>query len=498
MSFIHVSAGVYSEEVDFSEYAKSIDTPRLGIVTVSERGLEGVEGAKISIQTYDAYKVIAGNAIDESYGSYAIKSFFDNGKGSVYQSRVFKLTEGGEIDSATRAKTSVKDDNFTPETKLEIEAYSLGKWGNSLKVYVEPNTKLYPDGFDLRVTETVEGKEKEVHYFRNLNFEPLSNSYVERQVNVSRWIRVKDMITTSNIVKQTLSLEGGVDGHSTLQDQDYISAIHNFKDTDLDILIIPGNTSSTVISAALNFCEKNYVFGIFDTPEGLDVQGVVDYRQNLGGEAFNSSYGAMYYPWIEAKDFRTGVKKAFPPSGFVAGAFTRGNIWSAPAGLERGVLRGIERPITRLEQEDRDILYDNQINPIASFMDAAAVVWGNKTLQVQPSALDRINVRMAVNVIKKNVVAMLRAYLFSDNGPELWGRMARKVNPFLQQVKDKKGIKGFRFVCDSTTNTTESIENNQVIAKLYLEPQKTAETIGIQFVITAQGVNFEEITEPVV
>jgi len=173
-------------------------------------------------------------------------------------------------------------------------------------------------------------------------------------------------------------------------------------------------------------------------------------------------------------------------------------LWFAPAGFNRGGLTegaaGI--PVTnvrsRLTSAERDFLYERNVNPIASFPNEGIVIFGQKTLQVTPSALDRINVRRLMIFVKKEISRIASRLLFDQNVEQTWSRFTGQVNPFLTNIKNNFGLDAFKVVLDETTTTPDLIDRNTIYAKIFLKPTKAVEFFAIDFVITNSGAGFED------
>lgn len=490
---VYLSAGVYPKEMDFSDYVRTLNTSNVGMVAITERGIEGAVGANTAINSWDEFVVKCGSFMKESYGAYAAKLFFDNGGGRLFVSRVVHYDSSGNITSR-RAKATVKSDETTPVDLYEVEAISTGAWGNNLKVKIIKNDRVYKDGHDLEVYLKEAGVYQLKERFTNLTLDETSKDFAVAKV-VSNFIRLVDaptLATGKTVAGGELELSGGTDDITSITDQDYIKAIKAFADAPISTMFIPGNTEETVIRAALDFCEQRKdVVAIFETEQGIDVNNALLFRE-ASGNPYDSSYGALYYPWLIMRDPRNGLKKAVPPTGAIAGIFNRGQVWEAPAGVNRGIIRGVESVERILDQGDRDRLYERGINPIAQFLDVGAVVWGQKTLQIKPTALDRINVRRLMNYIEKSIEVIAKTMVFESSNKSTWAMFARRVVPFLQALKDKGALYDFLFVCDETTNTPERIDRNEMNARIFLKPVKSAEFIGIEFILTPTGAEFSE------
>jgi hypothetical protein len=191
-----------------------------------------------------------------------------------------------------------------------------------------------------------------------------------------------------------------------------------------------------------------------------------------------------------------------PPSIVALGTFStsqrNSELWFAPAGFTRGGLSegSAGLPVVavreKLNSEERDDLYDANINPIASFPSEGIVIFGQKTLQVTPSALDRVNVRRLLIYLKKEISRMASTILFDQNVQVTWDRFLGRVNPFLKDVKGRLGLMDYKVILDSTTTTPDLIDRNILYAKILLKPARSIEFIALDFVITSAGASFED------
>ena len=191
-----------------------------------------------------------------------------------------------------------------------------------------------------------------------------------------------------------------------------------------------------------------------------------------------------------------------PPSVAAIGAYShtdnRSAPWFAPAGFSRGGLTDGAAGIPvldvsrRLTSDDRDKLYEANINPIAKFPAEGIVIFGQKTLQQTRSALDRINVRRLMIYLKREMSFIASRLLFAPNVPDTWARFTGKATPILDQVKAQYGISEFRLILDETTTTPDLIDQNIIYAKLLVKPTKAVEFFAIDFVVTNSGAGFED------
>jgi hypothetical protein len=282
-----------------------------------------------------------------------------------------------------------------------------------------------------------------------------------------------------------------------------------------NIMVVPGLTNSVLTQHLVDTCEKRGdSLAIIDlendyipTTEGKQslaarLPNVDTTISSLRLRSLNSSYGCCFFPWLQIRDTRTGRLVNTPPSVSALGTFgssqARTELWFAPAGFVRGGLSngaaGI--PVTnvklRLTSKDRDNLYAANINPIATFPNEGIVIFGQKTLQVTRSALDRINVRRLMIFVKKEISTIANGILFEPNVQATWDRFTAAVNPFLGDVKSRFGLTDFRVVLDNTTTTDDLIDRNILYAKIYLKPARAIEFIALDFIITRTGASFDD------
>jgi hypothetical protein len=228
-----------------------------------------------------------------------------------------------------------------------------------------------------------------------------------------------------------------------------------------------------------------------DISEGLVFpQEVVDNLENTG---IDSNYTATYYPWVLTRDSVNNTQIYLPPTAEVTKNLAlTDNIafpWFASAGYTRGLVNAIKAR-KKLTQDDRDILYKGRINPIATFSDVGTVIWGNKTLQIKESALDRINVRRLLLQARKLISAVAVRLLFEQNDDKVRQDFLDSVNPILDQIRRDRGLIDFRV---TVSNTPEDLDSNTLTGKIYLKPTRALEYIDIEFVITPTGASFDNI-----
>ena len=275
-----------------------------------------------------------------------------------------------------------------------------------------------------------------------------------------------------------------------------INAISNADEFDINMLVTPGiihGLHSSVTNHAISKMEaRGDAFYILDCVKHGDTIATA----TAAIEALDTNYAATYYPWVKIVDRNTNLPVWVPPSVVLAGtiAFTDkvAHEWFAPAGLNRGGLTTVLEAQTRLTHSERDELYEDRVNPIASFPGQGVCVWGQKTLQGRPSALDRVNVRRLLIRLKKFIASSSRYLVFEQNTAGTRNRFLNIVNPFLESVQSNSGLSAFRVVMDDTNNTPEVVDRNQLVGQIFIQPTRTAEFIVLDFVVQPTGAAFPE------
>jgi hypothetical protein len=323
-------------------------------------------------------------------------------------------------------------------------------------------------------------------------------------------------ITESDPYRNTL-----LDGKSATTNYAYASlkrAIDVIKDPeemDYNIAVMPGITNESLTQDLADVCEdRGDALAIVDLKGGYEplhegvpstypkLGSVNDTVSNMKARELNSSYACAYYPWIQTKDSTTGQLLWVPPSvvalGTMGSSAADTELWFAPAGFNRGGLSEGSAGITavsareKLTSDQRDDLYENRINPIASFPSEGLVIFGQKTTQIKSSALDRINVRRLMIFLKKEISRIANGILFDQNVQTTWDRFTSQANPLLASVKTRFGLEDYKLVLDESTTTPDLRDRNIMYAKVFLKPARAIEFIALDFTIMRSGAAFED------
>jgi phage tail sheath protein FI len=233
--------------------------------------------------------------------------------------------------------------------------------------------------------------------------------------------------------------------------------------------------------------------------DNIAVVDMVPYGTALGTVTTNAlgmdtSYGATYWPWVQAADPDSGNAVWVPASTLIPAVYAFNDnsteAWFAPAGFNRGGLSTVVRAERKLTQGDRDSLYQGNVNPIATFPNQGVVVFGQKTLQKKASALDRVNVRRLLITLKDYISQIADTLVFEQNTIATRNSFLAQVNPYLASVQQRQGLYAFKVVMDDSNNTADVIDRNELIGQIYLQPTKTAEFIYLDFNLTPTGATF--------
>ena len=294
---------------------------------------------------------------------------------------------------------------------------------------------------------------------------------------------------------QGFNLDGGAKSGSVVYKR-AINAVSNPDEFDINMMVLPGvihGTHTNVTNHAIDKSEERAdTFLILDA--ALYGDSVDTVRDNV--KTLDSNYTATYYPWVKVLDENTNRPTWVPPSVVLPGVISFNDSvaheWFAPAGLNRGGLSDVLEAKTRLTHSERDKLYEDRINPIATFPGQGVVVFGQKTLQGKPSALDRVNVRRLLIALKKFIASTSRFLVFEQNTNATRARFLNVVNPFLEDVQSNSGLSAFRVVMDDTNNTPDEVDRNRLIGQIFIQPTRTAEFIVLDFVVQPTGATFPE------
>ena len=278
---------------------------------------------------------------------------------------------------------------------------------------------------------------------------------------------------------------------------DYTNAIAllaNQDDYQYNVISVPGLTNQTHASQITSVMNNSITRG-----DSIAVIDLVTYNQPINtviGQSggIDNSYTATYWPWLQTIDPNSGQLVFIPASTFIPGvyAFTDASSdpWFAPAGITRGGMGQVVRAERKLTSNNRDALYEANVNPIATFPQQGVVVFGQKTLQKAASALDRVNVRRLLITLKDYISQIADNLVFEQNTIATRQNFLTQVNPYLESVQQRQGLYAFKVVMDEQNNTPDVIDRNELVGQIFLQPTRTAEFILLDFNVLPTGATF--------
>jgi phage tail sheath protein FI len=502
----YLSPGVYVEEVSSGvKPIEGVGTSTGAFVGIAERG---PIRKPVLCTNWAQFTKTFGGFIQNAYLAYAVYQFFNEGGTKCFVVRAAKGDPLGKLGDPTAVppvlpvppslkKAEVKSSDLT------VKANSEGKWGNALSVVVSAETILIGEKtaragyFKLAVSY----KGKEVESFDHLTLDETKPGHVAKKV-VSDYIEVVDSGATTpvfnTVATASYPLIGG-DSVETFLPPDWAGAdgfLFAFDTVDeINIVAIPDAQGHPVVTQdGYTYCQnRGDCFFVADTLKGLEPVDAGKFRKGIlkdvNESAFNSSFGALYYPWIQVSDPLTGGTKLTPPSGAIVGTYShtdvKRGVHKAPAGITEGYLNsasGVEKFITKGEH---DILNPMGVNVIRSFPGLGNVVWGSRTLSAD-SEWKYVNVRRLFLMVEESIDEGTQWVVFEPNTPILWGQVKRNLTAFLTRVWRDGALFGttaeeaFFVKVDAENNPPAVVDAGQLIIEVGIAPVKPAEFVIIR------------------
>ncbi len=477
--------------------------------------------ATSSFVTSDADYVVDGYVVD-SYVGYNIFELETISEGVIMNNNV--TGSGGALLSGT--KDNVRFEIITPNTASGTFTLLIrrGDDRTNKKLILETWNNVSLDPYSSRYIAKVIGDQK-------LSYDPVNEQIdvTGEYPNQSRYVRVKAVNNPTpfyldangqpkaQYVDYIPTAQNGTFGGATgdvinganlyehiTQDNtqgvnpaDYDDAINILKNRDayqFNVLFTPGLTNDLHQSRISEIIQNTQ-----DRGDNLFVLDLVTYDRNIAeviseANARDTSYAASYYPWVRVIDPATGRHIWAPASTVIPGVYAyndkKAAPWFAPAGINRGGLNTVLRTQYKLTQQNKDDLYESNINPLATLPREGVVVFGQKTLQKEASALDRVNVRRLMIELKNYIRQIADTIVFEQNTTATRNSFISRVTPYLQLVQQKQGLYAFKVIMDDTNNGPDVIDRNQLIGQIYVQPTRTAEFISLDFILLPTGAEF--------
>ena len=479
-----LSAGVYDRIIDRSFIVNGSGLLAGGIVISSKKGPVGVNTVTSASEFIELY----GRPTMDNPSMYCAVRFL---------ARANILTVNRVIVDAGTAKANAA---IGGDIIFRISALNPGAWGNKISVAFEEVAEPVFDSFYIVIKNDGKIVEKyEVSRNPDAKNGFGSNIYIEEVVNNrSRYIRIEDDPSGAGDVLTipAVTLSGGSDDTTAPDSAAIVSAWDEFTNAELvpaQLLINGGWAVPAVQQKMLAVAEaRRDAVAILDVPEDTaeNVADMILYRKTLLGA--DTYYGGLYGGWVRIYDADADREAVIPPSGDVAAVFLHtaevAERWDAPAGLQRGVIPNAVGVSKVLTEGGRDQLYVAGVNPVTSYAGAAAVIWGQKTLQTRASAMDRFNVVNTVLWINNRMVQALQPFVFQPNTKFTRDSVNFLLASFLDDIKKRDGLYDFYVDTSDELNTPQVIDNNQMLVNVFIKPVRTAEFIQLSTIVSPTGV----------
>lgn len=512
-----LSPGVAWEELDFTTYAIQLATTIFGVVGQASKGKLN-EPITITSTTDMVKKLGVPSEDFADFGLYALDQYFKKGRQALF----VRVTDGTETTSESVA---VQDSGLV-EDLFTVKAVSPGTWGDNVAfTIVEVDSTLLEFDFVVYELDST-GSYVEVERYEAMSLDPDSARNFEAGLNegtdaipVSQYVEIEmdAGFVWNSQVPETLStavaLTGGGNGGDpttadyagTAANKKGVYAMQDSDSYDVNMIAVPGQSHNALVAEAIrNVCEdiRRDCIGIIDPPYAMNTPDTVKtWRQDTvaGMGSLDSSYTCLYWPWVKINDAYNGGKKVWiPPSALVSQAIAYSdnltNPWIAFAGLNRGKLPGVLDIQYVTSQSERDILQDRKvnINPIKKEMGTGFVLWGNRTNQAKPTALDQIHVRRMLLYLEKVIATSTKYLVFEPNDSVMWQTFINMVIPVYEQVKANRGIDDYDIIMDESTNPPEVRQRKEAVGLMKLIPINATEKIKLQFALYPSGATFTE------
>lgn len=483
------SPGVYVKESDQSHYSEVMDASK--VIAIVGGGQNGPINTVVPLKSKKEFENTFGAPID--FGGltaintlkYSSTVLYVRAAGSSAEERSVTLAGKSESDADVSDALIIKHKHKGTIHKDKLSATVNKLQGESA------------DRFNLVITK---GEGDEV---LNKDYSVIvgSSDYIGADTSTD-FIFVVSETELGSITPVESALFSDGDNGTPLTGEDLKSAVEVLSDKetlDIDLVSIPGTTDGTALSALLGVVTKRMdCVAILDPPQGLSPEETVEYFEGLSGDyqvaRVDTSYATGYSPWGEAFNPYAGENQWCPPSVGILPAmaeeYATYDPWTAPAGIPRFVVKEFSRFERTLDQDDRDILYSGNVNPICNYKNLGFTALGQKTMQRTKSAVDRLNARFLVNHVKKIAEFKSAKYLFMDIDDSTFGSWIQDLSKDLDNIKQRGGVYDYILKMDWETVDSEMLNNNIMPGVVQIKPTKTAEFIPIDVVIRNRDDEF--------
>jgi len=416
--------------------------------------------------------------VDQDFFDYKGKNAVNNG---VYTGK----TDGFHLDvNANGAEVNLGDDSYVPTLQVGVSAFT-----NDASLVGGPYERLSARKFTFTSFGGWDGWDE--YRLQRTNTDNYTKTGSKGSLGESTGV-FSSFVTTEGDQGITSDYYAYLNGIYTYNNPEAVN-INVFATPGIDLRDNIGLVDNAVDMVEVDRADSLYVITTPDTDsdgQAITPDEAVDIIED---SAIDSNYSATYWPWLQMNDTENNRYVWLPPTVEVMRNIAlTDNVafpWFAAAGLNRGTTNAIKARV-KLKLDDRDDLYEGRINPMATFSDVGVVIFGNKTLQVKETALNRINVRRLLLQARKLISAVSIRLLFEQNDDVVRNQFLSLVNPILDNIRKERGLTDFRVVLD---DTPESIDRNELNGRIFIKPTRSLEFISIEFNITNTGASFDDI-----
>ena len=487
--------GVYVSEGAFTTTSSTgTDTVAAGFIATALRG----PTVATKISSWTAYKSLFGEISDTYDLGYAVYHFFANGGRNAYVSRVYATATA--TAASVNLSGTINGGSSTPVFK--VSAANPGAWGNNLTVTI---TAGLVTGSTPTFNLIVKLSSTEVERWNEISLDLSDNRYLGTVVNTySTYISISEIDTYTSAFTVTAvadsALTAGSDG-SALVNGDYESAINKFDQVAEELVLnVVNKTTAATVNFVLAYAEaRGDCFVVIDP---VSVTSGADAISAISGYTA-SSYGAVYYPKLKMIDpSKTGASaiRDTAPGGAILGLYSRveaeRTVAKAPAGFSYDV-RNAFGLVTSFTEAEQGTMYDAHVNTMKAIPGAGVIINGARTLK-KTTVLKYVPTRRSLNYVKSQSKRITDFAVFEPNNDRLWTNIQVRLSKFLAEFWSAGGLKGrntaeaFYVLCDSTNNTTNTVENGEVHIEVGVALQTPAEFIVIEVSQFVGGSNLNE------
>jgi hypothetical protein len=414
------------------------------------------------------------------------QDFFDyKGKNAVNNGVFTGKTDGFHLDvNANGAEVNLGDDSYIPTLQVGVSAFT-----NEASLVGGPYEKLSARKFTFTSFGGWDGWD--VYRLQRTNTDNYTKTGSKGSIGLTNGT-FSTFVTTEGDQGITSDYYVYLNGIYTFNNPEAVN-INVFATPGIDIRDNIGLVNNAVDMVEVDRADSLYVITTPDTDADGQVLTPDEAVDIIEDSAIDSNYSATYWPWLQMNDTENNRYVWLPPTlEVMRNIALTDNVafpWFAAAGLNRGTTNAIKARV-KLKLDDRDDLYEGRINPMATFSDVGVVIFGNKTLQVKETALNRINVRRLLLQARKLISAVSIRLLFEQNDDVVRNQFLSLVNPILDNIRKERGLTDFRVVLD---DTPESIDRNELNGRIFIKPTRSLEFLSIEFNITNTGASFDDI-----